>query len=377
MKKLIVLSVLLLLTVSIVEAAPSLGVSWQLSSDTLRPNGEATITLTLTNTGLTEITNVFITPNLGPYLTPTSGVSIIELGALSSTSSQQATVSIKVDEDAISSTSFVSFTIEYYTGTSGYSKTLSVPVTIRRSPILQIENVSYDTVPEPGKTTTLMFNVVNAGDGPAKDLKIKLNQTDFFIVSESGGEVVINSLGAFEKRTVEFPIVIDPEASVGIESITITLEYYDETKSTMYTETSKIGTKVTGEADFIVSVDSGTNFFYGQMGEAEIIISNSGTGPAEFISIKASSSYGSKEFYIGSLDPDDSETIELPQDLKGVSSKYPIKLEVSYRDKFQNEYTVVKTVEAFPGTAPIDFTIIIVIVVVVVIAVWFYRKRKK
>jgi len=378
MRKLIVFGIILLLSVSLVEAAPSLSVSWQLSTEILRPNSEATITLTFTNTGLTEITNVFVRPTLGPYLKLTSGVSELVLGAISSTSSQQGSISIKVDEKAISSTSFVSLKVEYYAGTSSsYSKTLSIPVSIRRYPILQIENVNYDTSPEPGKTTTLSFDVVNAGDGPAKDLKIKLSQSDLFIVSSSSGEVLIDSLEAPEKENVEFSIIINPEASVGIESIEVSLSYYDETKSTRYTETSKIGTKISGEADFIVSADSGTSFYYGGVGEAEITISNSGTGSAEFISIKATSEYGSKEFYIGSLDPDDSDTIELLQDLRGVSGKYPIKLEISYRDKFQNKYTVEKVVEAVPGNAPLDFTMIFVVLVVAVAAVWYYRKRKK
>jgi LPXTG-motif cell wall-anchored protein len=134
---------------------------------------------------------------------------------------------------------------------------------------------------------------------------------------------------------------------------------------------------VTGDADFVVSVDSGIGFYYGSVGEAEIIISNKGSGPAEFVTVKASSDYGSKEFYIGSLDVDDSETIDLLQNLRGVSDSYPITLEISYRDKFQNSYSVTKIVEAMPTNAPADYTLLIIIVIAGGIGFWYYRKRKK
>lgn len=378
MKKIFVFVLGLLLISNVVEAAPSLSASWQTSADVLRPGSDATITLTFTNTGLTEITNVFVTATAGRYLSMSSGVGTLELGALSSASSQQGAISIRVDEDAVSTASSVTLKVEYYTGTStSYVKTISIPITIRRTPILRIENVEYDSDVEPGKETTLKFDVVNSGDGPAKDLKIKLNQTTLFIVPSSSGEIVLNSLGASQRKTIEFPIIVDPDADVGINSIDVFMSYYDETKSDMYSETSKIGLSVTGQANFIVSVDSGDNYFYGNVGYADITISNSGTGPAEFITIVAESEYGNKEFYIGSLDPDDSESIDVIQDLRGVSSSYPITLTISYRDKFQNPYTVTKTIIAFPENAPTDFTLIIVLVVVAGVGIWYYRRRQK
>ena len=377
MKKLLVLTFALLFITSVVEAAPSLSVAWSVSSDTLRPNSQATIAMTFTNSGLTEISNVFVESTLGPHLKLISGVTKLELGAISSATSQQAAMSFKVNPDAISTSSFITLEIEYYSGTSKYTKTISVPITIRRVPIIQIENVAFDQGIIPGKPTTLSFDVKNVGDGPAKELKIKLNQTTLFIVSGSAGQVVINSLDSYETETVSFPIVINPEASIGIQSIPLVLTYYDETKTTTYTETSKVGASVSGDAQFIVSVDGETNFFYGSIGEAEITISNSGTGPAEFVTVLAESDYGTKEFYIGSLDPDDSETIDIPQDLRGVSTSYPIKLTINYRDKYQNEYSVVKTVQAVPTNAPADYTIIIIVVVVVIVGVWYYRRRQK
>ena len=114
------------------------------------------------------------------------------------------------------------------------------------------------------------------------------------------------------------------------------------------------------------------------LGEVSIYIANRGLASAEYISVYAKSDFGSKEFYIGSLDSDDSETIDLPQNLAKASGKYPIHLTLNYRDKFDNDYSFEKTVEVMPTNAPLDYTtILIVIVVLAIIVYWIYKKRKK
>lgn len=376
MKKIIVLLASILLIASVAEAAPSLSTAWSLSSQTLKPNSEAVLSITFTNSGLTDITNVFVEIKAGPYLNLVSDATT-ELGAIASTSSQQSSVILKASKDAVSADSFVMLDITYYSSTSEYSKTVYVPVQIRRYPILQIDNVDYDKTVEPGKSVVLSFDISNVGDGSAKYLKISLGQSDVFSISGSGGEVFIDSLDPYEAQNLEFSILIDPDASVGINSVPVALSYQDEARINNYSQTINIGLTVTGDADFVVSTDSGTNFYYGAVGIAEIIISNKGSGPAEFVTVKATSDYGSKEFYIGSLDVDDSETIDLPQNLRGVSSKYPITLEISYRDKFQNSYSVTKTVEAMPTSAPADYTVVIVIIIAAGVGFWYYRKKRK
>lgn len=376
MKKIFFILLIFLLSISLVEATISLSVSWQLSTETLRPGGDATISLTFTNAGTTALTNVIAKPTPGPYVEITSG-SKIELGGISATTSQQSAISIKVDKDAPSTTSYIYLEVDYYTGTSDYEKNFYIPITIKRKPLLEIKNVKYSDSVEPGKTLELSFEILNSGDGPAKDLQIILNQSDLFTTISSSGETLIDSLDPSKYETIKFDITINPDASVGIDSIPVKLTYYDETKETSYSETKYIGISISGTIEFVTTFEPGENFFYGKIGEAEITISNSGTGSAEYVTVKASSDYGSKEFYIGSLDSDDSETIELVQDLRGVSGKYPITLEISYKDKFQNSFSVTEIVEAVPTNAPFDYTLIIIVVVVVVVGFWYYRRRKK
>ncbi|MEM5782266.1 MAG: hypothetical protein QXD43_03680, partial [Candidatus Aenigmatarchaeota archaeon] len=114
MKKIIVLFFLLTLTIAS-AATISVNVSWQISSTILRPASVATISLTITNPGV-DLTDVIVTASPGPYVKILSG-SRIELGSLSYLSSAQASISIKIDENAVSTNSYVYLEVDYkYTG---------------------------------------------------------------------------------------------------------------------------------------------------------------------------------------------------------------------------------------------------------------------
>ncbi|NIO44840.1 MAG: hypothetical protein GTN36_04805 [Candidatus Aenigmarchaeota archaeon] len=376
MKKIIIL-ILLLLSIGIAEAVNvSLTVSWSLSLSTVRPGGNLIIYLTASNPGL-DLNGIILTATAGPYITLTSG-SKIELGDMPATTSQQSSISIKVDKNAEATTSYVYLEAKYYYSNSEYKREFYVPITIKKEPVLEIINVDFNDTIEPGKTFSLAFDVSNKGDSTARDLKVKLNKTSLFTTPGSTGEIIIAELNPSESKTVDFLVTINPGADIGIESIPVNLSFMDDTKSNSYTQMNNIGLKVSGNIDFVVTVDSYTNFYYGRIGEVSISFSNRGLASAEYIQVIADSEFGSKEFYIGSLDSDDSETIDLPQNLAKASGKYPVHLTLNYRDKFDNEYSFEKTIEVTPNNAPLDYTtILIVIVVLAVIVYWIYKKRKK
>jgi len=376
MKKIILIISFLLLIGTAEAVNISLTVSWQLSSTAVRPGGDLIIYLTVTNPGL-DLGGVVLTATAGPYLKITSG-SKIELGDMPATTSQQSSISVRVDEAAEATTSYVYLEAKYYYSESEYKKTFYVPITIKRDPILEVVNVKFNDTVEPGKTFSLSFDISNKGDSTARDLKVKLNKTSLFTTPGSTGEIIINKLGPSEYRSLDFLITINPDADIGIDSIPITLSYYDNTKSNNYTETKNIGLKISGNVDFVITIDSYKNFYYGLVGEVSISIANRGLASAEYIRVVADSQFGSKEFYIGSLDSDDSETIDLSQNLAKASGRYPIHLTLYYKDKFDNEYSFEKTIETTPTNAPIDYTtILIVIVVLAIIMYWIYKKRKK
>jgi hypothetical protein len=315
--------IFILFLATLAEASTvSLSVSWQISSQVLHPDSEATISMTFTNAGSTDMTNVVITATSGPYLKITSGRKI-ELGAIRTTTSQQGTISIKVDSNATSMTSYILLEIDYYTGTSSYEKSLYIPIVIKREPIIEINNINYSENAEPGRTILLSFSIRNSGEGAAKDLKITLEQSDIFVTPSSSGEVVISDLEPLESKEVTIPIIINPDVSIGVYSIPVKITYYDETRSANYSETKNIGLTVSGEAEFVITA-SNENLYSNMVSDLEISIANSGTSSAQYLTATVTSDYGSEEIYIGTLDPDDYETIKVTQNLLEVSREYPV-----------------------------------------------------
>lgn len=367
MKKVLIFSLIFAMVLSSsAYAMVDLDVSWQQAAESIRPGGYTTIDLIVANIGTEYLTNVVITPSAGPDLTVTSGK--ISLGSLGVTRTQQGSIAIKANEDAISRASYVYLDVDYYTGTRHYEKTFRIPVSINREPILQISDVKYSDTISPGKAVTLSFDIVNSGLGPAYDLIISLGQNDLYTVPGSSGETVIDMLDTDDKVTISFNLIIDPDADVGIDSIPIALSYYDETRANKYEETKYIGLAVTGDVEFITTVDSASGSV------AEIILTNRGTGMAEYLTIKATSGNTVKEYYVGTLDSDDSETIEFPQSKQ--TGSYDVVLELDYKDMFGQEYNETITVNVNPSIK-LNYGLLTVIIILVAGGYWFYKKKKK
>lgn len=378
MKRLICLLIALAVLSVPVFATEAVTVGWTVADEKVRPGGQTTIQLTLSNPSAAatpQYINLYITS--GPYLTVTpTSASIASLGP---GASQQTVLDVRVSENAVSTTSYVTVKVTYTVSGSSRDTTVKIPIKIRRNPILQIKNVSFDKTPEPGVSTILSFDIVNSGEGPAEELKVLLNQTTTLASTDSTGEIIVSSLGPAGKEHVEFPITINPDAEPGIYSIPLTLSYYDETKSDLSRETKSIGLTLTGTAKFIITLDRTEDFYFGRKGTAYVSISNVGTVPAEFLTVKASSEFGTKEIYVGSLDPDDTEVTDIEQDLARATGPYQLSLELSWKDKFGTQHTETRQLGLSPTSAPIEISITTIFLFLVVFggAVWLYKKRQK
>ena len=378
MKKLnvasVVLAALFVLAVP-VFAVEAVSIGYSVADAKVRPGGQTNIQLTISNPGIAETPtyiNLFISP--GPYLTvdpSTLSIASLGLGA-----SQLTNINVKVSPNAVSTTSYVTIKVTYIVSGTSRDTSITVPIKVRRDPVLQIENVTYSKQPEPGISTVMSFDVFNTGEGPARDLRLIMGQSTSIAPTDSSGEIFMTELPAAGKRRIELPITISSSASSGLYTVPFTFSYYDETKSDLYNISKYIGMAVGGKTDFVVTIDSTTGFYFGRTGTASVSISNAGNSPAEFLIVKASSPYGAKEFYVGSLDSDDTETIDVEQVLPMAGGPYDLTLELSWRDKFGTEYTETKTVKLTPESAPVEIGLGTMVVLLVAVGVaWRYRKR--
>jgi LPXTG-motif cell wall-anchored protein len=224
----------------------------------------------------------------------------------------------------------------------------------------------------------MSFDLINSGSGAAKDIIISFEQTDDFTTPGTSGDTVISSLGGKAAEKVEIDIEIDPDASSGTSLVPVSLSYYDETGSTEYADDKSISIPISGEAEFVIGVEDLENMYYGMTGTVVVSIANKGNGVARYMTLYAKSDYGEQEIYVGDLDPDDYDTIEVTQKIVDGAGSYPLEITLEYKDIYNKEFTSSKTLTITPSSAPIRWTMIGGAVFVLLIAgFWLYRKRKK
>ncbi|MEM7820549.1 MAG: hypothetical protein QW751_00735 [Candidatus Aenigmatarchaeota archaeon] len=378
MKRLVLFLIVLLLLTVPVFAVEALTINWAVSDAKVRPGGQTTIQLTVSNPSLTETPQyikLYITA--GPYLTVSP--STIEIASLGPSASQTTALDVKISASAESTTSYITVRTTYYVSNLARDTTINIPIKIRRDPVLQIDNVNLSKPAEPGIITTLSFDIYNSGEGSARDMTVSIGQNSSVFSAVGSSDMFIPSIAPAERKRLDFPLFISSSATPGVYTVPLTISYYDETKSDLTTVQKFIGMEIDGKAQFIVAVDSVKDFFFGRKGTVSISISNSGSVRAEFLTVNASSPFGTKYMYIGSLDSDDTEIVSIPQDLTKATDKYYLDLELSWKDKFGNVYTETKRVELSPTSAPIQisYTAVLFIIIIVGIGYWFYKKRKK
>jgi len=396
MKKYFLSSIVLVSLVFFINSAIASGsvtLTSQVLDSTVRPGGETTVFLTLANPSTTaSVSSVKLSISPGPYITPSTNY--IEIGGLDVSSSQQTSLTVKVSTNAISTISYIKVKVSYYVGTSQYESTVNVPITIKRIPILQVTEVQYmPNLIEPGNKVTLYFNLKNEGDGPAKDVRVILNQTTEKFIVELSPETFVDSVGPKESMSVSFDIVADPSIDIGTHTIPITLIYLDETRNTNYTATKYIGLTISGKYNFIITPSQAV-LAPGKKGNADIQISNAGTQEALYLNLKILPSEPITEVtpsavYIGNLKSDDYDTqkFSLKIDDDAAPGVYPLNIQLNYRDPYGKTYTqdfeadiTVSSLKEFNssnGSKLSPFTIIIILLIIAAIGYFVYKKIKK
>jgi len=348
MKKYLLLAsflVFVLITSSLAFAVEgSLTITWQVLDATLRPGGETTVLLTLTNPSTVGVRTIELFISSGSYVTPST--THMEIGGLDGGESQQTSLIVNVDSTAISTTSYLKIKTTYYGDSTKKETIINIPIKIRRVPILQIENVNYTpSLIEPGNIVQLSFDLTNNGDGSAKDISIILNQIEKVFVTELE-EVFVSEIKSRQKTQISFTLMIDPSVAIGTYSIPVSLKYLDETKTENYSSTKYIGLAISGKYNFVVTLESQSIVAENTQGTATLKIANAGTQEARFLTVKVLSSdplidISPKSIYIGNLKSDDYETEEFNFKVDEFTSSafYPLNLELDYKDLYGQTYT--------------------------------------
>lgn len=230
MKGILCLAALLVVLAVPVLADDGLVITWTVADAKISPGGQTSVQLIISNAaGLTSPQNIYLTVGAGPYLSVSPGT--VSLAGLGPGGSQRTAIDVNVASNAVSTTSYVTVRATYTVSGVSRDTTVSIPVNIRRDPVLQIENISYSRQPEPGTSTVMSFYLANKGTGPAEELKVSMQQSTTIASMNTAGEVFVGKFNAGERRLMQFPITISPSAVAGIFSLPFTLSYYNEIRS--------------------------------------------------------------------------------------------------------------------------------------------------
>lgn len=235
----------------------------------------------------------------------------------------------------------------------------STPYTIRvlsRKPTLAVISAN-PTSAEIGKKTSLEIILQNTGSSNAFNINVRINEdrtvtstgvvVERDIVPLGAATTNIASLGISEKTTATIPLLINPSATPKAYFVPVSLEFYDENK-TKYTQTDYIGIKVFNDAELGASVSEVKPLLAaGQDSKISVDIFNTGLGTAKYLVVKAKTDFASLkqgEFFIGSLESDDSDTVSLDAHVASNENTGTHFAEITmvYKNQYGEEQTVVK-----------------------------------
>jgi len=376
-KKIFLLVLSLMVLPSLVSASVSLSTSGTTVPSTIEPGSKINLLLTITNLGITTAENVKLNLNPTNYMAPDQyqySLQVIQAG-----NSIQVTIPLKISEAISEGTNALFFTIDYTeSGTSG-TRTLenSVTISVTKRSMIELTNVSYDNdFIQPGDTVVMKIELQNLGKGNVKDLIVSLkNISSLFVPIGSDTDVYLGTLSSLQKSAASFNLIVNKNVNTFAYSIPVTLTYYDEA-NVLHTDQKYLGIKISGKPEFVVSIEREDNLFAGSVGKLSISISNRGTATAQFLTVKFDSlNYVTpSEYYVGNLDPDDSSTISLDVNLRGMQiGKRSLDMTLMYKDPYNKDYSETRNLQFDVTNQPVQIstnTQIIVGVIIVIIAYW-------
>ncbi|MFW5745978.1 MAG: COG1361 S-layer family protein [Nanoarchaeota archaeon] len=257
---------------------------------------------------------------------------------------------------------------------------------------IQEVTVQPDQV-EPGKEGLVSVRVANLAKTNLRDISFKIDlSSDTLPIAPFGSatEKKIPLLLKGETATFTYRIVPYPSATAGVYKIPVTITFQDELNNE-YVSNDVLGLKVGKEPDISVVVEEHELYKRFSQGTLPIKIINKGIVDVKFLDVFVQAPEGillrsSEENYIGNLDSDDFETIDLQivnQDTAQDQLQLPFK--ITYQDANNNEYE-----QSFDLIVPLrdqelvapqqegSNPVLYAVVAVVLIAAFIYwRKRKK
>ena len=363
--------------------------------DPVEPGKTFDILMQLDNLYQDQISNVKITFNdQFPFYLDQSDTRIREFGSIEKGSSVSFRFKVKVDETAVQGTNKVKF---LYTSNKDVAGLYSQEITVNIQSVSSALGISsVNITPEqitPGGSGVVKVTLRNDAPSLIKDLSLKLDISSAiipFAPSQSTTEKRLRQLLRGESVDVSFDVIALPDAESGIYKVPLILSYSDELGKN-YNKTDIIGIIIGGVPDLSVQLDKSNLYTSKEQGKITFRIVNKGFVNVKFLDVKVVQTQDFKllsnpETYIGKIDSDDFETLDIevvPKHYQDGNLIVPLILD--YKDANNKEYhqeisvpvKILSKQEAGIGGGFnfIGFLITIVIIIFLVIEFRAFRKK--
>jgi len=255
--------------------------------------------------------------------------------------------------------------------------------------VMKIENVG--TLPSeisPGAPGKLLITIRNTGDFELSDIRVQVTLPSEIAFLNDISKRKIAVLNQGEAENLEFNIITLPEASEGVYTLSIKVDYLNKI-GTERQDNDTFAIVVRSTPEIFVKIDDSDLYKGQEIGDVTITFVNNDVADIKFLTVelKESPDYdiiSSSKKYIGDLDSDDFESADFRLRLKTEKEVIPLPLDLNYKDSLNNDYSEELIAELnirsakelgvkTNGTALTAF----VVLVILVVAFFAYRIYKK
>jgi hypothetical protein len=268
--------------------------------------------------------------------------------------------------------------------------------------ILAVEKVSSEpAVVTPGEKARLSITLKNYATSALKDVRISLelgtssNTATPFSPVGSVNEKVISLIDGQSTKTVDFDLLVDPDADSKSYKIPMMTRYSDLLNKN-YSKANVVTMIVGGEPEVSVYIDSSTVYTAGNAGDVTVKIVNRGLPDMKFVNLKMGNSDKYKtispsEVYLGNIDSDDYETADFRIYAEKSSDKsISIPLTVNYKDANNKDYkkeivlslplytsSEAKKLGLVAGNGSSSWVFIVILAIAAFFGYRFWKKKRK
>ena len=274
--------------------------------------------------------------------------------------------------------------------------TARINVTVKKSKTLIATGVVTDPERgEPGSEMKVKLTLKNTADSDLKDVNVRLDFSNAslpFAPLAATSERVVKLLRVGEEQTVEFLLLVSPDAGLNVYRLPVSVRFFDDLGKE-FTSQDVLGIVVDAVPEYSLALEQTDLFTSGERGKVAVTLSNVGVADMKFVALTLLEGEGysilsKKNVYVGNLESDDFETEDFDVFIDGYKGVVPLKFLVQYKDVYNKDYGAEQVVplklysdveakrlglKSNGNAVWLVVGVILVLIGVVVV----YRKRKK